>query len=85
MLSMAEVQYYAQVRATVRKETETVDASTVAEVLSAIRKTYGKAAEKQAKASLIAVNDISINLLDGMKTRIGPDDTVSFLPVCGGG
>ena len=82
---MAEVKYYAQVRATVRKETETVDASTVAEVLSAIRKQYGKAAEKQARSALIAVNDISINLLNGLKTELTPDDTVGFLPVCGGG
>ena len=82
---MARINYYAPVRGTVGKETENLDASTVAEILSSIRKAYGKTAEKQARAALITVNDISINLLDGLKTKVGPDDTVSFLPVCGGG
>ncbi len=82
---MAVIKYYAPVRGTVGKDTEAIDAPTVVEVLSAIRKQYGKTAEKQARSSLIVVNDISINLLNGLKTELSPGDTVGFLPVCGGG
>ncbi len=82
---MAVIKYYAPIRGTVGKDTEAIDAPTVAEVLSVIRKQYGKTAEKQARSSLIVVNDISINLLNGLKTELSPSDTVGFLPVCGGG
>ena len=82
---MAVIKYYAPIRATVGKETETIEADTVSEIVSAIRKQYGKTAEKQARSALIVVNDISVNLLSGMKTKVTDTDTVGFLPVCGGG
>ena len=55
------------------------------EVLTYIKNTYGKDAYKLAKKLLITVNGDGITILDNMRTRLSPGDTVSFLPVCGGG
>ena len=67
------------------KSSDTVEAGTVKEVLTFIKVTYGKSAYKLAKKMLITVNGDSITLLDNTKTRLQNGDTVSFLPICGGG
>ena len=55
---MAVIKYYAPVRGTVGKDTEVIDAPTVAEVLSAIRKQYGKAAEKGYQPAIDSIQDM---------------------------
>ncbi len=67
------------------KDRDEIDAMTVADVLKFIRISYGKDAYKRAAAMLIAVNGVSILLLNGKGTKLSDSDTVSFLPVCGGG
>lgn len=82
---MVNIHYYAPIRDVMGKEEETVSAETVQDVLKHIHASYGKAALKAAKASLIVVNDVSIGLYQGMKTKLKDNDTVGFLPLCGGG
>ena len=64
---------------------EELQAETVGHVLRHIGKTWGKNAQKEAKRMIIAVNGRSILLLDNEKTALKDGDTVSFLPICGGG
>ena len=64
---------------------ETLHVSSVKEVLQHIKNTYGKAAEKEARRMLISVNGKSILLMNNHKTALQNGDTVSFVPICGGG
>ena len=82
---MKTIRYYAPLRAAVQKEQEETSAATIRDVLDDIRTRYGKEAEKLAKSSLIVVNDVSINLIDGKKTVLHDGDVIGFLPLCGGG
>ncbi len=82
---MITLHYFAAARSLVGKESEQIQASTVAEALDYIKHTYDKAAYKAAKASLIVVNDVSIGLFQGNKTALRDGDVVGFLPLCGGG
>lgn len=82
---MAVIRYYAPMRGVTGVDEETLNATTVADVLAHIRRTYGKAALKVAKSALIVVNDVSMELYAGTKTVLKTDDTVGFLPLCGGG
>ncbi|MEG1523685.1 MAG: MoaD/ThiS family protein [Clostridia bacterium] len=82
---MAMIKYYAPMRSIVGMETETVAAASIAEVLTHIKTAHGKEAYKAAKSALIVVNDVSIGLYRGKKTALKKQDTVGFLPLCGGG
>jgi len=64
---------------------ENVEASTVRDVLSYIKKTYGAGAQKQAKRMLIAVDNDSILLHKGFDTKLAEGMSVRFMPICGGG
>lgn len=82
---MKTIRYYAPIRAIVKKETEQTELGSVKEVLEYIKLTYGKEAYTVAKSALIVVNDVSIGLYQGTKTILSDEDTIGFLPVCGGG
>ena len=64
---------------------ESITAATVSDVLKYIKRSYGADAQKTAKRMVIAVNGKSILLLKNEKTALYDGDTVSFLPICGGG
>ena len=64
---------------------ERLEAGTVSEVMAHIRKTYPRAADREAKRMLIVVNGESIQLRQGYKTALSEGDRLSFLPICGGG
>ncbi|MDR0497160.1 MAG: MoaD/ThiS family protein [Treponema sp.] len=64
---------------------ESFKAGNVRDVLKAIRKRYGRNAEKAARTMLIALNGESILLLKGYKTTLKEDDTLSFFPLSAGG
>ena len=64
---------------------EILNVSSVKEVLQHIKTTYGKPAETEARRMLISVNGKSILLLRNHKTALQNGDTVSFIPICGGG
>jgi len=61
------------------------EAMDVEGVLKALRKRYGREAEKTARSMLIALNGESIVLLHQYKTKIKDGDTLSFFPICAGG
>lgn len=82
---MARIRYYPPVSGLVGREEDAAEAANVRAVLAYIQKTYGRAAEKAAKSSLIVVNDVSIGLYQGFDTVLKADNTVGFLPLCGGG
>ena len=64
---------------------DNLEAASVSDVLKHIKKTYGNDAFKEAKRMVIAVNGKSILLLKNEKTALAKGDTVTFLPICGGG
>ena len=64
---------------------ENISVATVSDVLKHIKKSYGTEAYKSAKRMAIAVNGKSILLLKNEKTALKDGDTVTFLPICGGG
>ena len=82
---MKTIRYYAPIRAMVLKETEETELGSVKEVLSYIKSAYGMDAFNAAKSALIVVNDVSIGLYNGAKTKLNDGDVIGFLPVCGGG
>lgn len=84
-MSKVTVKYRGELRELTLCDGEELQANTVSHVLSHIGKTWGKKAQKEAKRMVIAVNGKSILLLDNEKTALNDGDTVSFLPICGGG
>ena len=82
---MALIRYYAPLRGITGVDEESLEAATVSDVLTHIKRAYGKDALKAAKSSLIVINDVSMDLYAGAKTLLKADDTVGFLPLCGGG
>jgi len=82
---MKTIRYYAPLRGIVKKESEETELSSVKNVVRYIEKTYGKEASACAKSALIVVNDLSIGLLQDVKTPLNDGDVIGFLPVCGGG
>jgi len=79
------VKYRAQLLALTKIENEQITAANVKDVLKYIKKQFGAEAEKKAKTMLIVINGQSILLLKHFKTVLKDGDTVSFLPICGGG
>ena len=79
------VKYRGELSALTKISAENIPANTVSDVLKYIKKTYGAEAYKYAKRMVIAVNGKSILLLKNEKTTLIGGDTVSFLPICGGG
>ena len=82
---MIELKYHSDMRTLTQKTSENCNAEDVNGVLAYLKTTYGKACAKEAKKMLIVVNGTSIQLKDGFKTKLSDGDSVSFLPVCGGG
>lgn len=82
---MAELKYWGEMMALTGKKGEELHAASVAEVLSFVEKQYGKAALKEAKRMLITVDGTNIQLLSRFKTPLSGGETVSFLPLSGGG
>ena len=84
-MSKITVKYRGELRALTGCDIEELDLDTVRSVLRHIRERWGKPAEKEAKRMVIAVNGKSILLLNNEKTLLNDGDTVTFLPICGGG
>ena len=79
------VKYRGELAELTKISAESISADTVSDVLKHIKRTYGTEAHKAAKRMLIAVNGKSVLLLKNEKTALKDGDTVSFLPICGGG
>ena len=82
---MVEIRYRAHLRALTQKEKEILEAASIKEVLSHIKRVYGKEACKEASRMIIAVNGISICLTQNKKTKRPRGAEIDFFPICGGG
>ncbi len=85
MSAKIQVKYWGELITLTGKKDDEVEASSVAELIKQLEKTYGKAAAKEGKRMLIAVNGTNIQLLERCKTRLNEGDRVAFLPLSGGG
>lgn len=82
---MIKVEYRAEMFTICKVQSEEMDVKNVAEAIKFIEKKYGKEAKKEAKKMLIVVDGTSINLQKHFKTELKDGQTLSFLPICGGG
>lgn len=64
---------------------DNIEAATMRDVMRHIKTHYPKEVTAEAKKMLVTVNGESILLLKVYDTPLRDGDTVSFLPVCGGG
>jgi len=62
-----------------------IDAATVGELIDIATERYGEAFAQTTTSSLIVVNGIAINSLQGRKTKLTASDEVWFLKAAGGG
>ena len=79
------VKYRSHLAELTKTAAESLEASTVKDVLRHIKAQFSAEAEKEAKTMLIAVNGQSVLHLGHFKTALKDGDEVSFLPICGGG
>ena len=79
------IKYRANLFAITKKESESITALKVKDVMRHIKTQFGSNAEKLAKSMLIAVNGRSILMLKHFNTILKDGDEVNFLPICGGG
>ena len=84
-MAQVKVCYRAALAEMTAKTEETIEARTVRDVLSYIKKTHGTQAHQAARRMLIAVNNDSIQLHKGFDTKLAEGMTVRFMPICGGG
>lgn len=82
---MITVCYRAPLQALTHTGAEQLPACRVSDVLRHIRKTHGREAEKLARSMLIVIDGESILLKQAFRTGVSDGQTLSFLPVCGGG
>ena len=62
-----------------------IQASTVGQLLAEIERRNPEAWKKHGAGVTVLVNGVSINLLKGPSTPLGPDDEVWFVLPAGGG
>ena len=82
---MITVEYRGALAELCGRRTEQGAFATAAEVLRHVKQAYGAPAWKEAKKMLVTVDGTSILLLQTWKTRLHDGQTISFLPICGGG
>lgn len=82
---MAKIVYYGQLRELTGLTEEVSTGKDVRQCLQHIKDKYGREAYREAKHCLITVNGKSILSLENFKTKVGTEDVLRFLPLCGGG
>ena len=85
MMEKISITYRGPLRDMTGRDGDETNASNIKDVLKFIKSAYGAEAHAAAKKMLIAVNGKSVLLLDNLSTRLSSGDTVSFLPIAGGG
>jgi molybdopterin converting factor small subunit len=80
---MAHVEYYGVMRILTGKTEESLEASTLSELLGIIGKQYGRKAKAAAKSSLIVVENEKV--LSIRKVILSQNSEVGFFPMCCGG
>ena len=83
---MPKVKFFATLREITGKREEIIEGDNVGDVLKVLYKEYGEKFEKELKErSMILVNGKNIEHLEGLKTRVSEEDTISIFPPAGGG
>lgn len=82
---MIKVIYKGRIPALCGATEDNIEARTMADVLRHMRRRYPREAVAEAKRMLIVINGVSILSLGVYKAPLKDGDTVSFLPICGGG
>lgn len=90
-----KIHYYATLRdvTKIREETWSGPAATLTDLLDALCKKYGRPFQQWVssdgdgfgKLSIFLVNGQDYRSLDGLQTRLSPDDTISIFPPVAGG
>lgn len=83
---MPKVKFFATLREITGKREEIIEGDNVGDVLKVLYEEYGEEFEKELKErSMILVNGKNIEHLEGLKTRVSEEDTISIFPPAGGG
>ena len=82
---MSKIFYYGALREITGRKAEVFDIHAVKGCLASIRVKYGRMAYKEARRSLITLNEISIVSTDNSSTKVKPVDEVRFMTVWGSG
>lgn len=82
---MVKVRYFGNLAHQTNLKEEFFEANSMKSLLKAIKVKYGSEVHKNAKASLIVINENNAADTGGFNAKLKDDDTVKFLPICGGG
>ncbi len=83
---MPKVKFFATLREITGKREEIIEGYNVGDVLKVLYEEYGEEFEKELKErSMILVNGKNIEHLNGLKTKVSKEDTISIFPPAGGG
>ncbi len=83
---MPKVKFFAALREITGKREEIIEGYNVGDVLKVLYEEYGEEFEKELKErSMILVNGKNIEHLEGLKTKVSEEDTISIFPPAGGG
>ncbi|ADD09347.1 ubiquitin-like small modifier protein 1 [Candidatus Aciduliprofundum boonei] len=83
---MPKVKFFATLREITGKREEIIEGDNVGDVLKVLYEEYGEEFEKELKErSMILVNGKNIEHLEGLKTKVSEEDTISIFPPAGGG
>lgn len=84
-MAQVTVTYKALLAELVEAKSERYDATTVKDLLKQIKDRHGSDAYKVAKAMLITVNGLSIQMKHHFSTSLNDGDVVGFFPLAAGG
>ena len=83
---MPKIKFFATLREITGKRDEIVKGDTVEDVLNALYREYGEEFRKELRErSMILINGKNIEHLEGLKTKVSEEDTISIFPPAGGG
>ncbi len=83
---MPKVKFFATLREITGKREEIIKGDTVEDVLNTLYREYGEEFRKELRErSMILVNGKNIKHLEGLKTKVREEDTISIFPPAGGG
>lgn len=82
---MATVKLYSTIRLAAGEKVLESEARTVGELLKELERRYGEKISRYTSRCIVLVNGKNISLLQGKRTKLGPNDQVSLFPPVAGG
>lgn len=82
---MVNVKYHGILIKLTGKKEEEYNSTKLKDLLTEMKKRYGKETYKYAKMSYIMINEQNAGSLKGYNSPLTDGDIVELLPVCGGG